>query len=255
MVKGITIFKEHFKDYKDNYRIIGGTACDVIITAQGFIPRATHDIDLIIVLDNYNPDFNKKLWKFIKVAGYKSLQKDMKEQCFYRFTDPINNEYPFQLELMCRDPKIIQIPGGRNISPIDPDEDFSHLSIMVMHDEYYNFTLTNSDIIDDLYLASSESLICLKALAYQNLLKHKKEGKHVNDHDLSKHKNDVIRLGMLLDETVINPPETIKHDLEHFLLLIEEEKPDISNLLKHMHADNISIENLIASIRKKFNIH
>lgn len=32
MVKGIEIFKEYFKDYTDEYVLIGGAACDIILT-------------------------------------------------------------------------------------------------------------------------------------------------------------------------------------------------------------------------------
>jgi hypothetical protein len=31
MVRGIEKFKEYFTDYADNYIIIGGTACDILL--------------------------------------------------------------------------------------------------------------------------------------------------------------------------------------------------------------------------------
>ncbi len=31
MVIGLKKFREHFKDFRDNYIIIGGNACDVIL--------------------------------------------------------------------------------------------------------------------------------------------------------------------------------------------------------------------------------
>ena len=40
MVRGLDIFKSYFEDYTDNYVIIGGTACDIIIDDAGFTPRA-----------------------------------------------------------------------------------------------------------------------------------------------------------------------------------------------------------------------
>ena len=48
MVVGIDIFKKYFEQYPDNYIIIGGTACDIIIGEAGFTPRATKDIDIIV---------------------------------------------------------------------------------------------------------------------------------------------------------------------------------------------------------------
>ena len=41
MVRGLDIFEKYFGDYPDNYIIIGGTACDMIIDDAGFTPRAT----------------------------------------------------------------------------------------------------------------------------------------------------------------------------------------------------------------------
>jgi len=44
MVRGLDIFKKYFEHYTENFVIIGGTACDIIIDEAGFVPRATKDI-------------------------------------------------------------------------------------------------------------------------------------------------------------------------------------------------------------------
>ena len=51
MVIGLDVFKKYFEAYPDNYVIIGGTACDLIIDDAGFVPRATKDIDIILVVE------------------------------------------------------------------------------------------------------------------------------------------------------------------------------------------------------------
>lgn len=43
MVRGLEIFKKYFEQYPDNYVIIGGTACDIIIGEAGFVPRAFYE--------------------------------------------------------------------------------------------------------------------------------------------------------------------------------------------------------------------
>ena len=48
MVPGIDSFKEWFKGSKEQYAIIGGTACDILMTEEGLDFRATKDIDLVI---------------------------------------------------------------------------------------------------------------------------------------------------------------------------------------------------------------
>jgi hypothetical protein len=44
MVRGLDIFKKYFEQYPENYVIIGGTACDIIIDEAGFVPRATNHV-------------------------------------------------------------------------------------------------------------------------------------------------------------------------------------------------------------------
>ena len=39
MVRGLDIFKKYFEQYPENYVIIGGTACDIIIDEAGFVPK------------------------------------------------------------------------------------------------------------------------------------------------------------------------------------------------------------------------
>ena len=70
MVRGLEIFRQHFKDFTDNYVIIGGTACDIIIDNIGLTPRATKDIDIILVIEALSPEFVKHFWEFIKTGNY-----------------------------------------------------------------------------------------------------------------------------------------------------------------------------------------
>jgi len=51
MVAGLDIFREYFKDLKNNYIIIGDTAGNLIISEADLTPRATKDIDLILVIE------------------------------------------------------------------------------------------------------------------------------------------------------------------------------------------------------------
>ncbi|MFA5296693.1 MAG: hypothetical protein WC389_00630 [Lutibacter sp.] len=66
MVVGLYAFSEHFKDFQDSYIIIGGTACDIIIEEAGFTPRATDDIDIILIVEALSPEFVARFWEFIK---------------------------------------------------------------------------------------------------------------------------------------------------------------------------------------------
>ena len=49
MFTGIDSIKEWFKGSEEQYAIIGGTACDILMTEEGLDFRATKDIDLGIL--------------------------------------------------------------------------------------------------------------------------------------------------------------------------------------------------------------
>ena len=70
MVKGIDKLREYFKDFPDSYVIIGGTACDMIIGAAGLTPRATKDIDIILIIEALTSDFVRHFWAFLQSFGY-----------------------------------------------------------------------------------------------------------------------------------------------------------------------------------------
>lgn len=71
MVKGLDRFKEYFSDYEGNYVIIGGTACNVYEEMMAQEPRATKDIDLILIvatrLRRRGITFVSKMKSFLKI--------------------------------------------------------------------------------------------------------------------------------------------------------------------------------------------
>ena len=66
MVTGIDSFKEWFKGSEEQYAIIGGTACDILMTEEGLDFRATKDIDLVLIIEAVDANFGKKFWKYVK---------------------------------------------------------------------------------------------------------------------------------------------------------------------------------------------
>lgn len=64
-MEGLEKFREAFEAYSDNYVIIGGTACDITMTGTTVRPRATHDIDMIVVVEKMTADFAEHFWQFI----------------------------------------------------------------------------------------------------------------------------------------------------------------------------------------------
>lgn len=80
-------FRDVFKDYKDCYTVIGGTACFLLMDEVGLNFRATKDIDMILVLEDKKVEFAKVFWDYIVSGEYTCGWKE-KEVHYYRFTNP-----------------------------------------------------------------------------------------------------------------------------------------------------------------------
>ncbi len=51
MVNGLERFRDKFKDYVDQYVIIGGTACNCSFSTKNMPFRTTKDIDLVLIVE------------------------------------------------------------------------------------------------------------------------------------------------------------------------------------------------------------
>jgi hypothetical protein len=227
MVKGIKVFKEYFKESTDGYVVIGGTACDILTTAADFEPRATDDIDVIIIVEALKVEFVEKFWQFVIDGEYNLKQKDFETRKCYRFLDPKNTEFPKQIELFCKAPDMLKLLPDAYLTPIPVGEGLSSLSAILLNEQYYKYTVENSIIVEDIHLAKTEALICLKAFAYLDNKRRKEEGQEVNKRDVVKHKHDVFRLVFLLKpDDVFELPEIIKIDLQKFADVVKNDLPD-----------------------------
>lgn len=192
MVPGIDSFREKFKDYTDYYTIIGGTACDILLSEADLPFRATKDIDMILIMEDNFPEFASVFWEYIKEGGYKCGWKNEQNMHFYRFTEG-KFGYPTMIELFSRKPGYhLEIEEG--IIPIHIDDDTSSLSAILLNDDFYKFMMSGRRVVDGIGVLGAEHLIPFKMYAWINLLDRKRAGEHVNEKDLKKHKYDVFRL-------------------------------------------------------------
>jgi hypothetical protein len=254
MVRGLEIFKAYFNDYSDNYIIIGGTACDVIIDDAGFEARATRDIDIILIVEALTKEFVKKFWEFINDGDYERREKSKDERKYYRFIKPKSKGFPLQIELFSKIPDLMDLEGEPHLTPIPIDDDLSSLSAILMDDEYYKFSIDNSITEEGAHFAGTEALICLKAKAFLDLTKRKSEGDNVDEKNIRKHKTDIFRLAVLLpSEHQVELPDRIKNDLKAFVDSISEELPDKA-IFKQMGMGTIDVEQVYQQIKKIFSL-
>ena len=128
MINGFTKFKEWFKGFENQYVVIGGSACDLIMESEELPFRATKDLDIVLIVESITPEFGKEFWKYIKEAEYSHLNKSTQNAQFYRFTSPKSNEYPFMIEIFSRNPDYIILDDDALLTPFPIDEEVSSLS-------------------------------------------------------------------------------------------------------------------------------
>lgn len=256
-MEGLEIFKEAFEAYSDNYVIIGGTACD--ITMQGTVvrPRATHDIDMTVIVENMTPSFAKRFWEFVKEAGYrpekrKQIEGEPAKYELYRFVDG-KTGYPEMIELLSRHPDILGEPSNLVIEPLPIDGDVSSFSAIIMDDDFYHFTIKHSKLTDGVRHADSAALVCLKTRAYLNLLQDKAEGKHVNSKDIKKHRSDVLKNVVIITDESISAPMAIVDCVKDFVSSIRADWDTLSNpLAKALDQDQEFVDALLEQLNNLF---
>lgn len=199
MVKGLELFKEHFKGHEDCFVLIGGTACDLAMDAAGETFRLTKDLDIVLCVEHLTPDFVRAFWEFVKAGRYDNRQKSTGRRLFYRFFEPAVGTYPYMLELFSRLPDSLKFKGMGRLTPIPMDGKASSLSAILLDDEYYKFLQDGKTVVDGLPVVRAEYLLPLKARAWLDLDRRKKEGEQIDSDDIRKHRNDVFKLFLILE--------------------------------------------------------
>lgn len=240
-----------FGGYEEQYAIIGGTACDLLMTDQGLDFRATKDIDLVLIVEAVDVVFGRRFWEFISAAGYEHRNKSTGEPQFYRFTNPQSHEYPAMIELFARKPDIIVLPEGATLSPLPIDEDISSLSAILLNDDYYDFLRQGRVQVTGVTVLDAPYLIPFKAKAWMDLSDRKAAGEQVDSKNIRKHRNDVFRLTELLDqigEIHMSVPDRILTDMRAFAERMVSEDVD----LKQFGILDKTKEDILAELRSLY---
>ena len=136
MVTGFTIFKENFEEFKGQYVIIGGTACDILMEEEDLEFRATKDIDIVLIVEAMTVEFGKKFWEYISEAGYEHQNKSVGTPQFYRFTSPRSKEYPYMIEIFSKKPEFLILGENAVLTPLPIDDEISSLSAILLNETY-----------------------------------------------------------------------------------------------------------------------
>ena len=231
MVNGFTKFKECFQGFENQYVVIGGTACDLIMESEELPFRATKDIDIVLIVESITVEFGRRFWEYVKEAGYEHLNKSTGEAQFYRFASPKSKEYPYMIEIFSRNPDFIILEDGAILTPLPIDEEISSLSAILLNESYYELLKNGQIIIEGIPVLSPTCLIPFKAKAWLDLKEHKAKGEQVDSKNIKKHRNDVFRLAQLItDDTRQTLDNEIAEDMTQFLAAIENEDVDLKSI-------------------------
>jgi len=249
MVYGINKFIEYFKNYKEYYVLIGGTACDIIMQEEDIEFRATKDLDIVLIVEMLDESFGNVFWEFVKKGGYQNRSRTSGKQQFYRFEKPTDKEYPSMIELFSRKPFSLENSKNSNVLPIHIDDNVKSLSAILLNDDYYQLLLEGKKENDKVSYLSGEVLILFKIKAYLDLKKRKENDEKVDSKDIKKHKNDIFRiLAMIAPDSEVKLDDSIKSDVLKFLEVIASDKPN----LKDLGLRNISYDDAIEIIHDLF---
>lgn len=228
MVSGVESFRKWFAEYTDQYTIIGGTACDLLMREDGLDFRATRDIDMVLIVESLTPEFGRRFWEYVKAAGYEHRNKSTGEPQFYRFSKPSSREYPYMIELFSGRVDAIELPEDAVLTPLPLDDEISSLSAILMDTDYYQFLREGKVVLNDIPVLDAAHLIPFKAKAWLDLTERNQNGEHVDSKNIRKHKNDVFRLSILLTSDIrVILSAAIRSDLEKFFSAMEAETIDL----------------------------
>ena len=231
MVKGLDRFRDYFRDFTDQYILIGGAACDISFENNNADFRATRDLDIVLIVENLNRAFGEQFWAFIREGGYQHRAKSSGVPQFYRFDKPAQAGFPQMIELFSRTGYILE--SGSELTPIHIDDSVSSLSAILLNDAYYRFLLQGRDVIDGFSVLRPTWLIPFKAKAWLDLSERKGRGEHVDSRDMKKHRNDILRMAseLVLERCVL--PDEIRNDMMRFIDVMNVTDMEIKNLKLH----------------------
>jgi hypothetical protein len=233
MVTGLELFRKYFQDYPQDYILIGGVACELVLDTMHLRFRPTDDFDVVIVSEHLKSGFGAALKRFICDGGYTvQHRKSNNRPTFFRFVDPENGDFPAKLELATDKPAKDWI---FDFAPLDAGDEKSSLSAILFENNYYNFICSNTSIIQGVTTIALEGLIPLKALAFSELSKIKSPSEKILI-NMEKHVGDIFRLANALSGEQFQIPQEIAENLSATLTSIAQSP--VSNeqreLLEHI---------------------
>ena len=222
MIRGLDHFRERFKDYADDFILVGGVASYLLLEEAGAGRiRPTQDLDIVLIM-RPSEGFLKTLKAYIREGEYKIQKGDNDQAKFYRFSKPSKEEFPIMLELFATAESSYELYDEQHIIPISTPGEVESLSAILLDDEYYSLIKKSIVEKEGIKVLNPFALIPFKAKAYLEIKERKEDSKN-----WKKHRGDIINLAVtfLSEETEVKLTGKVR---VHFQLFMEELKKEIS---------------------------
>jgi len=241
VVNGIEVFRQRFRNFSDQFTIIGGTACSILFDEVDLEFRSTLDFDIVLIAEALNESFAREFWDFVTEGGYEIQEKSSGTPQFYRFSKPSRGNYPKMIELFSRIPDGIKLNEDNRFTPVHISDDISSLSAILLDDDYYHFLRSGRDVVYGLPVLKSAYLVPFKMKAWLDLTDRKNKGQLIDSKDIRKHRNDVFRIVPLISaKERVGVSKAIKADIDVFLSKMASETIDLKSLgIKRRTLDSI----------------
>lgn len=218
MVTGVDRFRAHFAGHEDQYVLIGGAACDLVMTDAGLDFRATKDLDIVLIVEALDAAFAERFWAFVEDGAYEIRERSEGEKILYRFQKPKTVGFPAMLELFSRSPEGLSLAEDAHLTPLPIDEAVASLSAILLDEAYYGFLKSMVRTVDGIPVLDEAAIIPFKARAWLDLTKQHAETGQPDEKNIRKHRNDVARLVQLLGASANYAlPETVRSDMLAFV--------------------------------------
>ncbi len=220
--RGIDHFLGYMKGLESEYVVIGGGAAAILMEQEGLEFRATRDIDLVL-LTNTSASLNERITAYVNLGRFNKNERTEGAPRYYRFREPQDSSFAEMIEIFARNDQDIALAEGQYIIPIQSD-DIARISAILFDDEYFELIKLNCIRAEGgISIINAPGNICLKARAHREMSERKTKGENVDEKDIKKHRNDILRIAMTLKggERIVLGPQA-KNDLEIALEKLRE---------------------------------
>jgi hypothetical protein len=247
MIRGLEHFRQRFKDYSNDFILIGGVASYILLDEAGAERvRPTKDLDIVLIM-RPSEGFLKTLKDYVKEGEYEIEKGDNDQATFYRFLKPIKEEFPIMLELFATADSSFELYDGQHIIPISTPSKVESLSAILLDNEYYDLIKKHAVEKNGINLLNPFALIPFKAKAYLEIKERKEDSKN-----WKKHRGDIINLAVTFLNEESEEKLTGKVKV-HFQEFMEQFKKEINaDIIKGACKQKLSSETIVFLLEKTF---